>query len=184
MGHVFERAVSGRSKCRGCRQPIAKDEWRFGERLANPYGEGEVTHWFHPRCAAYRRPDALLAALADAPNDLPERESLERVARGALEHPRLVRLDGAERAPSGQAHCRHCRELIERGEWRIRLVFHEEGTFSPGGFIHLACAEPYFETRDILECLTHFSRDLAAGERDALQNALAQACHGTVTRRE
>ena len=54
MPHVFEEASSGRSKCRGCGVPIAKGELRFGERLPNPFGEGEVTHWFHPMCAAWK----------------------------------------------------------------------------------------------------------------------------------
>jgi hypothetical protein len=100
------------------------------------------------------------------------REALERTARGALAHPRLARIDGAERAASGQAHRRHCRELIERGAWRIRLVFYEEGTFSPGGFLHVGCSRPYFETGDIFEQVMHFSRGLGADEREALGRAL------------
>ena len=59
MAHVFEPASSARSKCRGCGRAIAKGEIRFGERLANPFAEGEMTHWFHPLCAAYKRPEAM-----------------------------------------------------------------------------------------------------------------------------
>jgi len=169
--HVFELASSGRSKCRGCRQPIGKGELRFGEALPNPFGEGEVTHWFHPPCAAYKRPDVILEALAAAGADV-DREALERTARATLVHHRVVRIDGAERAPSGQAKCRHCHEPIEKGAWRIRLVFHEEGTFSPGGFIHLACRQPYFETADIVEQVLHFSPGLADDERAALRTEL------------
>jgi len=55
MPHVFGAAPTGRSKCRGCGEPIAKGEVRFGESLPNPYAEGEITHWFHPLCAAYTR---------------------------------------------------------------------------------------------------------------------------------
>ena len=43
MPHVFEPAATGRSKCRGCKQPLGKGELRFGEGLPNPFGEGEVT---------------------------------------------------------------------------------------------------------------------------------------------
>ena len=169
---MFELAPSGRSKCRGCGQAIARGEWRYGDRLPNPFGDGEITHWFHPGCAAYKRPDALLASLAEAPAELPGRESLERSARGSLVAPRLPRIDGAERSPSSQARCRQCHEPIEKGAWRIRLVFYEEGTFSPSGFIHVACRVPYFGTdTDILEHALHFSRGLSADEREDLRRA-------------
>ncbi len=168
MPHVFEPAASGRSKCRGCGEPLAKGELRFGERLPNPFGEGEVTRWFHPMCAAYKRPEAMLAGLSSAAVEVAHREALDRVGRAAMAQPRLARVDGAERSPTGQARCRHCHEPIERGAWRIRLVFQEEGTFSPGGFIHLGCREAYFETRDIAEQLLHFSPALSGDDRAAL----------------
>jgi len=170
---TFELAPSGRSKCRGCGQAIAKGELRFGEKLPNPFAEGEMTHWFHPACAAYKRPEALIEALPQAAIEVPGREALERAARGAGAHKRLPRIDGGERAPSGQARCRQCHETIEKGAWRIRLVFYEEGTFNPSGFIHLGCREAYFETSaDILDHVLHFSRGLAADEREAFGRAL------------
>ncbi|MGZ5081675.1 MAG: hypothetical protein ACXWBT_19190 [Usitatibacter sp.] len=172
MPHLFEPAASGRSKCRGCRQPLAKGELRFGERVPNPFGEGEVTHWFHPMCAAWKRPEALLEGLAAAAIEVNGRESLENAARLALAQPRLQRVDGAETAPTGQARCRSCKELIERGAWRIRLVFHEEGTFSPGGYVHLGCREAYFETADILAPLLQFSAALTQDERARLIESL------------
>ena len=174
MPHVFEPAASGRAKCRGCGRVIAKGEWRFGERLPNPFGEGEVTHWFHPACAAYKRPEAIVASLADAPPELPEQVDLERIAAATSALPRLMRIDGAERAPSSQARCRQCKEPIEKGGWRIRLVFHEEGTFSPGGFLHLRCRAPYFETADVLFPVLHFSPALDDADRDALREALKE----------
>ena len=174
MPHVFEAAASGRSKCRGCGRALQKGELRFGERMANPFAEGtELTLWFHPACAAYKRPEALLEALAQS-MEIPERESLERAARASLEQPRLPRIDGAERA-KGQATCRQCREPIPRGAWRIRLVFFEEGQFSPGGFIHIDCARAYFEANEILEHVLHFSRDLGADDRRELSEAIASS---------
>jgi hypothetical protein len=173
MPHVFEPAATGRSKCRGCGLALQKGEVRFGERLANPFAEGEITHWFHPTCAAYKRPDAMLEALETAPQDLAERAELERIARAGLSHPRRPRIDGAERSPSSQARCRQCKEPIEKGTWRVRLVFHEEGTFSPGGFIHLACRQPYFETGDIVGAVLHFSASLEEAEREALKKELS-----------
>lgn len=170
MPSVFEISPSGRSKCRGCGQAIAKGTLRFGERLPNPFAEGEMTHWFHPLCAAYKRPEALLEGLGQAPPELP-RDGLERAARSSLERRRLPRIDGAERSPSGQARCRQCHAPIERGAWRIRLVFYEEGNFNPSGYIHLACREAYFETADIFDHVLHFSRALGADDRAALQEA-------------
>ena len=71
MPHTFEPAASGRSKCRGCGRAIGRGELRFGERLANPFAEGaEMTLWFHPLCAAYKRPESMLEAIAEAPSDL------------------------------------------------------------------------------------------------------------------
>lgn len=168
MPHVFEPAATGRSRCRGCGRALQRGELRFGERMPNPFADGEMTHWFHPACAAYKRPEALLEGLGMALQDIPDRDALERKARASLARPRLQRIDGAERAPSGQAKCRGCHAPIERGSWRIRLVFHEEGTFSPGGFLHVHCRQGYFGTRDILEQALHFSPALTDGERLAL----------------
>lgn len=169
MLHVFEPAATNRSKCRGCKQALQKGELRFGEGLPNQFGEGEVTHWFHPMCAAYKRPEPLLEALQSAATDVPDREALERTARASLAQHRLPRIDGAERSPTGQAKCRQCREPIEKGSWRIRLIFHEEGVFSPGGFIHLGCRQAYFETGDTLEQVLHFSPALDVADREALR---------------
>jgi hypothetical protein len=172
MPHVFEPAASGRSKCRGCGRALERGELRFGERMPNPFGAGEATLWFHPLCAAYKRPEPLLEALAHWPGSIDDRDALQRTAGASLAHHRLSRIDGAERA-KGQATCRHCREAIPRGAWRIRLVFYEEGQFSAGGFVHLACANNYFETRDILEPVMHFSPALNDAEREALRTAVA-----------
>ena len=173
MPHVFEPAASGRARCRGCGRSIQRGELRFGERLPNPYADGEMTLWFHPSCAAYKRPEALLHALAETPEVVPDREALKRVADTGLAHPRLPRVDGAERAPSGQAMCRSCRQQIARGTWRIRLVFYEEGVFSPGGYVHLGCRNAYFGRDDILEQALHFSPKLSDSERDELRLAVS-----------
>jgi len=171
VAHVFELAPTGRSKCRGCGRAIARAELRFGERLPNPFADGDMTVWFHPACAAYKRPEPMLQALGETTDNVTDRERLELAARDGLAHPRLVRIDGAERAPSGQAKCRHCHEPIERGSWRIRLAFHEEGRFSAGGFVHLDCRKAYFETDDVLDRLLHFSPDLTESERAELARA-------------
>ena len=171
--HVFEPAASGRSKCRGCGRALAKGEIRFGERLPNAFGEGEMTLWFHPMCAAYKRPEPMLEALA-AIVDVADREALERAAKSSMERRRLARIDGADRAKSGQAHCRHCKDTIEKDSWRIRLVFFDEGQFAPSGFIHLKCAPAYFETKGILDHVMHFSPDLSEDERAELGKSIRE----------
>ena len=172
MTHVFEPAASGRSKCRGCGRVLVRGELRFGERLPNPYAAGEMTLWFHPLCAAYKRPEPMLEALAHAGDPAPDRVSLERAAKASRAGVRLPRIDGAERA-KGQATCRQCRKPIPRGDWRVRLVQYDEGQFSPLGFIHVGCANDYFETDLIIAQLLHFSPALTADERDELQSLLA-----------
>jgi hypothetical protein len=131
-----------------------------------------MTLWFHPLCAAYKRPQALLEALAESTEDVPDRENLERAARRSVTHRRVPRVDGAERSPSGQARCRSCHEPIARGNWRIRIVFYEEGRFSPGGYIHLTCRQVYFETDEVLDQLLHFSPALSDAEREDLIRAV------------
>lgn len=160
MGHLIESAVSGRSRCRACGGAIARGTLRFGERLPNPYSDAnDMTIWYHPECAAYRRPQALLDALdgGAAPADA---SNLAAVARTVLTHPRIARIAGLERASSGRARCRACRELIPRGSLRIPLVHYEEGPFVPSGFVHVACAERYFGSAQLLDCIRHFSPTL------------------------
>jgi len=173
VSHVFELAPSGRSKCRGCDRAISRGELRFGERLPNPFGEGEMTLWFHPSCAACKRPEPLLHALGETLVDVPDRERLELAARTSVAHRRLPRIDGVDRAPSGQARCRSCHEPIARGSWRIRLAFYEEGRFSAGGYVHLDCRKAYFDTDDVLDRLLHFSPDLTDSARGELRGACA-----------
>jgi len=173
MPHVFEPATSGRAKCRGCGKAIGRGEVRFGENVANPFAEGETTIWFHPICAAFKRPESVLQALAETQLDVQMGERLETLARASTAQRRLVRIDGAERAPSSQAKCRCCQKPIERGTWRIRLVYFEDVRFTPGGFVHLDCRGEHFEGHDVRERVLHFSTDLDEGERADLERALA-----------
>jgi hypothetical protein len=158
--HVIEPAASGRAKCRGCGGAIAAGELRFGERRPNPFADGETTVWFHLECAAYKRPEPFLEALAARTEPLPDGERLRTEAERGVAHRRLPRVNGAGRDPSGRARCRSCREAIAKGTWRIPLVFFEDGRFEPGGFVHARCAGSYFETGDLLPRVRRFSPDL------------------------
>ena len=153
MPSVIERASSGRAKCRTCGQGIARGQERFGEALPSAYGEGESLFWFHLTCAACSRPEALLPVLAQSEADPEERERLTALVQAGIEQPRLCRIARAERASSGRARCRYCRESIEQGTFRLALQIFEEGRFSAIGTIHVACATHYLGAEPTLERL-------------------------------
>jgi len=173
MGSVIERASSGRAKCRTCGQAIGKGEERFGEALPNAYGEGDSLFWFHLRCAACSRPEALLAVLEQAHTAASVSELIS-LARGSVSQPRLSRILRAERASSGRARCRHCRELIEVNAWRIALQMFEEGRFNAIGTIHASCAVHYFGTEPSVERLTLPSNQLSSQELEQVVAAMRE----------
>jgi len=172
MPHLIQPASSARSKCRGCGERIAAGQLRFGETLPNPFADGEMTQWFHLDCAAYKRPEPLLATLEAREEPLDDAERLVTEAKRGIAHRRLPRISGAERSPSGRAQCRSCRTTIDKGAWRIPLVFFEEGRFEAAGSIHVRCAEAYFETADVLPRLKHFARSLSDDDLRELQAEL------------
>jgi hypothetical protein len=149
MSDRLERATTGRARCRACSNAIEKGSLRYGEELATSYGEGDASgvFWFHPRCAAQRRPEKFQAVLRENPAaaELPAREQLVAETEEGVRHPRLERVAGAERASSGRAMCRQCKTLIAQGDWRIRIsTFGESGFFDPLGFVHARCSVEYF----------------------------------------
>lgn len=174
MPDVISPAPTARSKCRSCGRTIEKGLLRFGESEANPFGEGETQRWFHLECAALKRPERFGPAL-DAASDVPERDALRDLVQSGLEHPRVVRLLRAERAPSARAHCRHCREIIDKGALRIALEIWEDGRFSPMGSVHARCAPSYFETRELMPRIERTSPDLVPADRDALEETIRTA---------
>jgi hypothetical protein len=175
VAHLFIPAPSGRSKCRGCGQPISKGEMRFGESMPNSFGGGEMTLWFHPLCAAYKLPDAVLEGLQENTAAVSDPESLQQAARKCKEHPRLARIGGAEHSKSGQATCRHCQNSIEKGSWRVRIVYYEEGRFTPGGYIHASCSRAYLETDDFVAPILQLTPALSETDRQELSVALSTA---------
>ena len=178
MPHLIEPAATGRAKCRGCDERIAAGELRFGEVVPNPFAEGETTHWFHPECGAYKRPEPFLEALATTPVPLEDATRLEAEARLGLAHERVPRISGVERAPTGRAQCRSCKEAIAKDAWRITLVFYEEGRFSPAGYVHLGCCQTYFETTAIVPRLRRFSPKLGEDDVAEIEKELGQGATG------
>jgi hypothetical protein len=170
MGHVIETASSGRAKCRGCGEKIDKGELRFGLVIDNPFREGEATYWFHLVCGACRQSEALIEALGATTEDVPDRAWLQAAAEAGAAHPRLQRLAGVQRDPSGRARCRHCRETIDKGAFRLQLQIWEDTRFSPMGFVHAGCGPGYFGVDDIAERLRRLTRGLP---REDLEAALS-----------
>ncbi len=171
MPDLVAPAPSARAKCRGCGKPIEKGSLRFGEADQNPFGEGETHRWFHLLCAALRRPERF-EALLETGVEVPDAEHLLTLAAEGIEHHRLPRIAGAARATSGRAHCRHCRELIDKGSLRIVLEIWEEGRFSPMGFIHTRCARDYFGATGTFERVELIGTSLAPDELAALAQEL------------
>jgi hypothetical protein len=171
--HVFEAAPTGRAGCRGCGKAIAKGELRFGERLPNPFADGDMTLWFHPECAAHKRPEPFLEALAAGGAELPSADRLAEIARVGIAHRRLPRIDGAERSPNARARCRSCREPIPKGEWRISLVFFEAGRFSPSGYVHAGCSREYFGTAEVAARVRNFA-ELSDAELEEIARAATE----------
>jgi hypothetical protein len=178
MPHVLERATTGRAKCRGCGTPILKDTPRVGEAVPNMFADtegAEAMHWYHPACAAYRRPEAFLKAVEGSDLAVPERDALVAIAAEGVAHHRLPRLDRAERAPTARAACRACRVAIPKEAWRIALLFWQDGRFAPAGFVHAACAPSYFETTHLLGRVRHATPALSDDDADALAREFAAA---------
>jgi hypothetical protein len=158
MAHIIEPASSGRAKCRGCGNAIAKGDLRFGERLPNPFADdGDMTLWFHPICAAYKRPESLAEIIDGA--GLDDEPGLRKIIDFGITNHRTQRINGAQRAPSGRAKCRSCRETIVKDQWRIPLVYFEDGMFNASGFVHTSCAKAYFDTTEIVDHIKHFATE-------------------------
>jgi hypothetical protein len=162
--HVLESASSGRAKCRACGKAIPKGDLRLGEALPNPYGEGETHAWFHLLCGACARPEAAQSALAATDLEVPDRAWLESAVQFGIDNPRVTRIARAERASSGRATCRSCRELIEKGTLRIALHMFEEMRMNPVGTIHGRCAPAYFGTTNVMDRIERLTPEMSKSD--------------------
>jgi hypothetical protein len=118
------------------------------------------------------RPEKFLVALDASSESIADREDLRETAVFGAAHRRLPRLLRAEKAPSGRAHCRSCREIIEKGSWRVSLQMFEEGRFSPIGSIHIGCCQAYFGTAAILGRIQRLTQSLTPSDLAELEDAL------------
>jgi hypothetical protein len=173
MSDVIETAGTGRAKCRQCQEKIEKGALRFGEKVPNPFGEGESTHWFHLACAAEKKPDKLHAALQSFSGELPNRAELEQIAAEGAKNPKLAAIVRAEHAPSGRAACQHCHEKIGKGE--LRVAFEREAEpagMAANAYVHLKCARDFFGADGLATKLERMTPDLSGDDRNEIEAAL------------
>ena len=144
MPHKIDVAPSGRARCRGCKEPIAKGATRFAEEYNSPYSEegGLSFRYWHLQCAAKPLANELGEALAAYPGPIDDRPSLEALV---AEHARSPMPFG-ERASTGRARCRACDENIAKGDLRIAFERTYEtpmGIQKAAAYAHPRCLARY-----------------------------------------
>jgi len=155
MEDRIERARSGRSACRTCKEKIAKGELRFGVAYKSRYDEGDKFSfaWHHLPCAARAAPDKLKATLDAYEGEVSNRGELEKLAAEAL--PKKVKekrsYPYAERAPSARSKCIGCDGLIDKGHFRFVVEREvDAGSFMAlaPGFVHIKCVGGFLDSID------------------------------------
>lgn len=155
--YLLEAARSSRSKCRTCKRKIEKDKLRLGILFEGPYGTGFL--WHHLTCAAKRRIEDVEAAYEqkawDDGLEVPDLAELQKLKEKAAEEKAKRKLAPyVELAPSGRAKCKHCDELIEKGETRVALlrevVFGQQARAAPVN-VHVRCVQAEMMAED---CVT------------------------------
>ncbi len=186
MPHCFQKAPSGRAKCRACKKAISKGDYRLGEEVPNAFGEGTAMHWYHVECGARQRAEAYLTAWEAfklEPGDVEDKETRSLLEKGDVfaataelgkTYYRLQRFIKVEPAPSGRARCQACRELIEKGALRFVLQRIEDGMVSGAGFIHVGCAHAYAGAVDELLARVRDLSELEEESWSEVERAVAE----------
>ena len=155
--YMLEAARSSRSKCRTCKRKIEKDKLRLGVLFEGPYGTGFL--WHHLTCAAKRRIEDVEAAYEmeawTEGLEVPELSELQKLKEKAAEEKAKRKLAPyVELAPSGRSKCKHCDELINKGETRVALlrevVFGQQARAAPVN-VHVRCVQAEMRAED---CVT------------------------------
>jgi|SRR5580704_6276930 hypothetical protein len=148
MPHKIEVSSTGRARCRGCKEAIAKGELRFGEEFQNPYSEdgGMSFRYWHLACAAKGLANEVAPVLGayDGPID----DAVRAEARARIAAHRRPEMPHAEQANSGRAKCRACDVTIKKGEWRVAFERMFDGPMGPqkgAAYAHTRCLGRYLE---------------------------------------
>ena len=141
----IESAKTGRSKCRKCREGIAKDELRLGIISYQFDSEGSWT-WYDLTCGAAVHPQSFETAVEEFDGEIPGIDELRAAAKVAARKTIMPRI---EAAPSGRAACLGCSEKI-KPKGALRVVVEREVDDSSGltrpGYLHVGCALGFVET--------------------------------------
>lgn len=149
MENVLEVAPTGRAKCRGCRESIAKGEVRFGEVFDSAFAGGEALRYWHVLCAAKNRGVAgkLRELLAATELVIANRAEVDEALAGGGKRAGKggeKAFPYAELAPTGRARCMECDEGLPKGELRVAVERETETpmgmTVRGAGYLHPACA--------------------------------------------
>lgn len=159
MPNTIEVSKSGRAKCRGCKEAIAKDTLRFGEEVENQFDAGAPTLvWYHLLCAAQKRPQKLKATLAEFSGEISNRAELDAAIANAKPDKASKAADRvypyAEIAPTGRSKCLQCDQAIAKDDLRVAVEREVEiaGVMRPSpGYLHIGCAAEYVESDDLAE---------------------------------
>ncbi|XP_026400993.1 poly [ADP-ribose] polymerase 1-like isoform X2 [Papaver somniferum] len=131
-----EYAKSGRSSCKTCKSPIAKEILRLGKMVQATQFDGFMPMWNHASCILKK------ANQIKSPDDVEGLDSLrwedqqkirkyvEGVGSSSSAPTATTSECGVEVSPSGRAACRHCSEKIPKGE--VRLSTKAEGPGARG----------------------------------------------------
>jgi hypothetical protein len=161
---AVEVAPSGRGMCGHCKQGIAEGALRFGFKL-----DGSVA-WFHLQpCAASVYPEKVEYALERSNVMVPDRKGLEAAIEAARPAARRARLRPVDRAPTGRATCRHCKQLVAKGTLRANWLLYDD---TSTGALHVACVNGYVGS-DASADLVAMSKALAAADKVVLANLFA-----------
>jgi hypothetical protein len=174
MQKLIEVAKSGRAKCRGCRQAIAKGELRYGEEVPNQFGSEPALQWLHLLCAAKKHPKEMQEVLAAYSGEVANRAEVEAAMKSALSE--LKNTPSAEWAPTGRSRCLACREPIDKDTLRIAVEREVEvgGVPRPGvGYVHPRCAREFVKDDALAEKLKQNSTSLKPEELAVVLEELA-----------
>lgn len=185
MGHVVEVSPSGRAKCRGCKETIAKGVVRFGEAYESAFTEGEALRYWHLTCAAKSKKLAvpLEETLAGFDGTVPDRAEVDALIaaakkKGAGKAP--AKFPHAQVAANGRAGCMVCGEKLEKGTLRVAVEREVEapmGMVRGAGYLHPGCALGWAEEQgEDPEAFTEQvlgNSELGDAERATLEAAFA-----------
>jgi hypothetical protein len=175
MAETIEVAKTGRARCRACRQPIEKGTLRFGEEQPSAFAEGMQWVWYHPTCAARKKPVPVRNALALFGGEVPGRSELESLLAEADKTASVFPY--AERASTGRSKCLQCREPIEKGALRVATEREVElgGMARSGaGYLHPRCAGEFLAEEDLMATLRRNSRGLSDSDLAELEGQIAR----------